>query len=318
MSKRNFFSKPANIIFLLGVIIALIIIVLKFTNIINPYYEKIIISVCINIILALSLNIVLGITGQLSLGHAAFMGIGAYISGILSLKFGIPIYFSIFISGFVAMIFGFLIGLPTLRLKGDYLAIATLGFGEIVRVIIENIDYLGGARGLYGIPRQTNLVFSLIMVFVVTIFMVNICKSSFGRSLMSVREDELAAQSMGVNVTSSKIKAFMIGAFFAGVAGAMFANQVSFINPSNFTFLKSVDIVSYVVLGGMGSITGSFIGSIVLTVLPELLSSLIKFRNIIIPIILIGLMLFRRQGIMGRFELSDLIMKIKNGKKEGK
>ena len=304
-----------TLIFLVfSIIIFAILSQLISSEVINAYYARLIVTICINIILAVSLNLILGFTGQLTLGHAGFMSIGAYASAMFTIKMNVPFPVALIIGGFFAAFIGFLIGLPTLRLKGDYLAITTLGFGEIIRVVIVNIDELGGGRGLPGIPPKTTLTWVFfIMVFSVLIIY-NIIHSSQGRAMMSVREDEIAAEAMGINTTKYKIIAFVIGSFFAGVAGGLFAHFVYFIKPEQFDFLKSVDIVTYVVMGGMGSLSGSVISAGILTYLPEALRALNNYRMIIYPIALIIIMRFRPQGLMGSKEISfKLFADLKKG-----
>lgn len=274
------------------------------TEVIDAYYARIIIIICINVILAVSLNLILGFTGQLTLGHAGFMSIGAYASAMFTMHYYVPFPVALIIGGLFAGVIGLIIGFPILRLKGDYLAITTLGFGEIIRVVIVNIDQLGGGRGLPGIPPKTTLPWVFfIMVFTILV-VYNIIRSSQGRAMKSVREDEIAAEAMGINTTKYKIIAFVIGSFFAGVAGGLFSHLMMYIKPEQFDFLKSVDIVTYVVMGGMGSLTGSLFSAGILTYLPEALRGLSNYRMIIYPIALILIMRFRPQGLMGSSELS--------------
>lgn len=278
----------------------------------------------INIILGVSLNIINGITGQFSIGHAGFMAIGAYTSSILSFYFfshwipnvsflslGIQHLFfliSLLLSGCVAALFGYVVGLPSLRLRGDYLGIVTLGFSEIIRVIILNMDVVGGARGFIGIPAWSN--FFWIYFFVVAVVMISFrLKYSYhGRALLSIREDEIAAESIGINIASHKVKAFILSSFFAGIAGGLFAHFIGYLNPSSFTFIKSFEAIIIVVLGGMGSISGSVIAASITTILPEALRPLqeitrIDFRMVIYPLLLLTLMLTRPQGLLGNKEL---------------
>ena len=295
-----------NTLILLGISIILFVIlsILMQTEILNIYYSRIVILICINVILAVSLNLIIGVTGQLTLGHAGFMSIGAYAAAMLTIEMHTPFPIALLFGGLVAGLIGFLIGLPTLRLKGDYLAITTLGFGEIIRVVITNIDSLGGGRGLSGIPPKTNFAWVFfIMVFTILIIY-NIGRSSQGRAMMSVREDEIAAEAMGINTTKYKIMAFVTGSFFAGIAGGLFAHYLMYIKPEQFNFLKSVDLVTYVVMGGMGSLTGSVISTGILTILPEALRFLNDYRMIIYPLALIIIMRFRPQGLMGTKEIS--------------
>lgn len=301
----------------------------------NPYIHRTIDFVLVNIILAMSLNLINGYTGQFSLGHAGFMAIGAYSSAYFSTQFPAPpepvflhllvfVVYSI-ISGLLAALAGWLVGLPSLRLKGDYLAIVTLGFGEIIRVIILNSNTLGGARGFAGIPSPNALnlgafsftnfySFYLVAIFwlIVCFFVIfRIVHSSHGRSFMSVREDEIAADSLGINSTKIKIKSFVLSSFFAGVGGSLFAHCSNFISPSSFTMLMSINVVIMVVLGGMGSMTGPIIAAILISVLPEALRPLQEltgqdYRMIIYSLILILLMLVRPQGLLGHNEVWNL------------
>lgn len=263
----------------------------------------VIMFICINIILATSLNLITGFTGQLCLGHAGFMSIGAYFSAILSVQFHIPFLVGLVAGGLLSGLVSLLIGIPTLKLKGDYFAITTLGFGEIIKVIMTNIDAVGGAKGL-SVPKSSTftIVFFTMVISVLVIY--NIIRSSYGRAMISVRENEIAAEAMGVNTSKYKIMAFVIAAFFAGVAGGLYAHYNTFIQPSSFDFMKSVEIVTFVVFGGMGSLSGSILAAGVLTILPEALRSINDLRMIIYSVALIVLMLFRPQGLLGTKEIS--------------
>ncbi len=299
---------------------------------IEPYYFTILMYSGINIILAVSLNLVNGFTGQFSMGHAGFMSVGGYVSAFLTTvlfeKYPVlstaltahhgwagwgasDLVFlgSLLMGGLGASVAGYLVGLPSLRLKGDYLAIVTLGFGEIIRVLVLNIDTIGGARGLPNIPPYTT--FGILFTFVIfTIFMVwRLVNSAHGRAFLSVREDETAAEAMGVNTTQAKVRAFVLGAFFAGVAGGLFAHYLRYLNPQTFDFNKSFEIIIMVVLGGMGSITGSVIAAIFLTVIREALRPLqtythVDFRMVIYSLLLIILMLTRPNGLLGTKEFT--------------
>ncbi|WAM32805.1 branched-chain amino acid ABC transporter permease [Caldicellulosiruptor morganii] len=287
-----------------------IITVLIKTGLIDDYIKLNLFLIMLNIILAVSLNLINGITGQFSLGHAGFMAIGAYTTAVLTtLERPLPFYLTVLIGGLLAMLFGLLIGLPVLRLKGDYLAIATLGFGEIIRVIIQNIDYLGGASGISDIPQGIDWTGYFVITVITVVVILNIINSSFGRAMIAIREDEIAAEAMGINTTLYKVLAFMIGAFFAGVAGSVYSGSFGFIQPDMFNFFKSIDILVIVVLGGLGSISGSIISAIVLTVISALLQNYPEVRMILYSLILIVIMLFRPQGLMGKKEikLSKLI-----------
>jgi branched-chain amino acid transport system permease protein len=279
---------------------------------INPYFLDVIIGIGINIILAVSLNLINGYTGQFSLGHAGFMAVGAYTSAAVSIFLGpkflsalgngsaaiaILFFIALITGGSVAAIAGLLVGAPSLRLKGDYLAIVTLGFGEIIRVIFRNIPALGGALGLNGIPDYTNLfwVFSFAALTVYTVTaMVN---STYGRGFVAVHDNEVAAEAMGLNPTKYKIVAFLTGAFFAGIAGGLYGHFKLSIDPKGFDFIKSIEIVVMVILGGMGNTVGVIIAAIILTLLPEVLRPVADYRMVIYSLLLIVLMLTRPQGL---------------------
>jgi branched-chain amino acid transport system permease protein len=289
------------------------------TYALNSYMQLILFYLAINIILSSSLNLVTGFCGQFSLGHAGFMAIGAYSSALLSLHFeplgeglaflNFPLY-AIF-GGLCAGVAGFLVGMPSLRLRGDYLAIVTLGFGEIIRVVLLNLEVVGGARGLYGIPGSTDWPATFHAFFwagACVLLIWRLVGSSFGRAFLSVREDEIASQCMGVNTTRVKVLAFVISSFFAGVAGSLFAHVSNSLNPATFTFVKSVDVVIMMVLGGMGSLSGAVIGAFLVTVLPEALRPVqgltgVDLRMVIYSLTLILLMILRPEGLLGSREL---------------
>ena len=275
---------------------------------ISAYYLQIIILVGINIIMASSLNLITGFTGQLSIGHAAFMSVGAYASALVTLKLGLPFFVSLLCGGLVAAFFGILIGIPTLKLKGDYLAIATLGFGEIVRIVFLNLEITGGAVGLRGIPKDTTLLWVIISVLVTLFVLYRIIRSRVGRALIAIREDETAAESMGINTTYYKILAFGVGAFFAGLGGGLFSHYFRYIQPNSFGFLKSIEYLCMVVLGGLGNMWGSIIGAAALTAIPEFLRASADYRQLFYGAILVIMMRLRPQGIMGEeiFSKSNL------------
>jgi branched-chain amino acid transport system permease protein len=287
-------------------------------RIINRYYGGILVLVCINMVLALSLNLITGFTGQLCLGHAGFMSIGAYAGAMVSIKLQLPFVVALLIGGLIAAIIALIIGIPTLKLTGDYFAITTLGVGEIIRVIITNLDSLGGPRGLPGIPSKTNFTWAYFIMIISAIIIYNIIHSSQGRAMISIRENEIAAEAMGVNTTKFKVMAFVIAAFFAGVAGALYSHYAGFIVPDSFNFIKSIEILTFVVFGGMGSLSGTFIATTLLTLLPEALRDLKDLRMIIYPLALVVLMIFRPEGLMGSKELSikKLLSRTKSGKGE--
>jgi branched-chain amino acid transport system permease protein len=272
----------------------------------NRYYLGIAIDVGINIILAVSLNLINGHTGQFSLGHAGFMAVGAYTAAKISIVCSglvapvlVPGMFllALLAGGLLSALAGLAVGVPTLRLRGDYLAIVTLGFGEIIRVILQNMDSVGAASGLKGVPGYSNLfwvwTFAAITVYVVT-SMVN---STYGRGFIAVHDDEVAASAMGINPVRYKVTAFVVGAFFAGIAGGLYAHHKQFLSPTGFDFLKSIDIVMMVILGGMGRTVGVIIAAILLTLLPEFLRSFAEYRMIIYSLLVIVLMIVRPQGL---------------------
>lgn len=277
-------------------------------RVINSFYEITIAMICINIILAVSLNLITGFTGQFSLGHAGFMSIGAYVCAIIMMQIDSTVGFLIGIlaGAVIAALVGILIGIPTLRLKGDYLAIATLGMAEIIKVIFLNLDITNGAAGLNGIPRYANWLWLYFFTIITVVLINNFIKASHGRACISIREDEIAAESMGINTTVYKVMAFAIGAFFAGIAGALYSSYFYFIKPDLFGFLKSIDILVIVVLGGMGSMTGSIIAAVLLAVLTTFLQSFTEVRMIIYALLLVVIMIFRPQGLMGTKEITDL------------
>ncbi|MDD3158748.1 branched-chain amino acid ABC transporter permease [Anaeromusa sp.] len=299
-------SKTKKDLKVLGLCMALFAVVQVLINVdfIGPFWELNLILIGINIILASSLNLINGFTGQFSIGHAGFMAVGAYVSAVLSVKFELPFLLAILGGAAGAGLLGFLIGLPTLRLKGDYLAIATLGLGEIIRICILNIQYVGGASGFMGIPRYTNFAWVFALT-VVTLFIIkNLINSTHGRACIAIRENEIAAESMGVDTTRYKVMAFTIGAFFAGVAGALFSHYFYIAHPASFTFMKSFDILTIVVLGGLGSLTGSVTAAVLLTFVSAALAGYPEWRMVIYSLMLIILMIYRPQGLFGNKELS--------------
>ncbi|MCI3027822.1 branched-chain amino acid ABC transporter permease [Desemzia sp. C1] len=277
------------------------------TGIISAYYEITLVTILINIILAVGLNLIIGFSGQFSLGHAGFMAIGAYTAGIITKYF--PTYTGLFLGILAGVILtsivALIVGIPTLRLKGDYLAIATLGVAEIIRIVIVNMQSVtNGAAGLSGIPYLSK--WPLIYVFtVLTILLVaNYTQSSPGRATIAIREDEIAAESMGVNTTKYKTIAFILGAATAAIGGALHASYFSVIRPGDFTFNKSVDVLIIVVFGGIGSITGSVVAAILLGFLNVFLQPFGALRMIIYALALIGIMIFKPSGLLGNKEFT--------------
>ena len=302
--KRKTYIITTALIVLLFVLIQSLIGV----GLLNRYWQNIITLICINMIMATSLNLTVGVLGQVNLGHAGFMAVGAYAAALFlkaKILTGIPGFFvSLLIAGIVAAIFGVLIGLPVLRLTGDYLAIVTLAFGEIIRVLIENLSFTGGAQGLAGIPTSKDFwKYFFVAVFVIAmIFTYASCRH--GRAVLSIRDNELAAESCGINITKYKTFAFTLSAVFAGIAGALYAQSFGVLAANIFNYNKSFDYLVMVVLGGMGSITGAIFSSIGLTIIPELLRPLAEWRMVIYAVILVVVMIFRPQGLLGRQEFS--------------
>jgi branched-chain amino acid transport system permease protein len=297
---------------------------------IDDYQARLLVFIAINIILATSLNLINGFTGQFSIGHAGFMAVGAYSSAYFTVNYGkalesavaflgptaassVVLLVAIAIGAVVAALMGLVVGIPSLRLKGDYLAIVTLGFAEIIRIVILNIDAVGGATG-YQVQGYANFMWVGIFTVITVVVIHNIVRSDSGRALISIREDELAAEAMGVNTTQYKVSSFVIGSAFAGVAGVLFAHYNKFLSTNDFQFIKSFEIIIMIVIGGMGSITSAILGAIIVTLLPELLRQLpdvqlgsttfhfTDLRLVIFALILILTMILRPQGILGTRE----------------
>ena len=292
--------------------------VLVSVGVLNLFYVQILQQIGINIILAVGLNLIVGFSGQFSLGHAGFMAIGAYAAAIIGSKS--PAYGAFFgamligalLSGVVAL----LVGIPTLRLKGDYLAVATLGVSEIIRIFIINGGSLtNGAAGILGIPNFTTWQMVYFFVIITTIATLNFLRSPIGRSTLSVREDEIAAESVGVNTTKIKIIAFVFGAITASIAGSLQAGFIGSVVPKDYTFINSINVLIIVVFGGLGSITGAIVSAIVLGILNMLLQDVASVRMIIYALALVLVMIFRPGGLLGTWELS-LSRFFKKSKKE--
>ena len=315
---------PNVIILVLVLALYILLSVLISANIINPYYSGILTMVCINVILAVSLNLATGFLGQLVLGHAGFMSVGAYSAALFTMYSGLPTVVSfplaLLVGGIVAAAFGVIIGVPALRLKGDYLAILTLGFGEIIRVLILAMPFTGGAAGLTGIPLLTTFTYVFIIAIITVAVIFAFIHSRHGRAVIAIREDEIAAEAAGIHTTYYKLLAFVLAAFFAGIAGGLYAHHIGVLDPSKFDFNYSVEILIMVVLGGMGSITGSIVAAIVLTLLPELLRGFSEYRMLIYSVILICVMLFKPSGLLGQHELSltKILNKFRGKKAETK
>ena len=258
----------------------------------------------INIILAASLNLINGFTGEFSLGHAGFMAVGAYSSAIITANLGLPFPLAVIVGMLAAALAGLLVGLPTLRLRGDYLAIATLGFGEIVRVVLMNIDYVGGASGLTDIPAMVNWPIIFFSVVLSLLLIRNFICSSHGRACLAVRENDLAAEMMGVNITYYKVLAFVIGASLAGLAGVLYAHYYTVLQPREFSFMLTFNVLVMVMVGGLGSLTGSVVGAVIITIASAFLQAIPELRMVIYAALLIISAVFRPQGLLGEKEVS--------------
>lgn len=311
MSKTKMLSYIAT--FVLLTIVYIILMSLINTGIISRYQTNILTLICINIILAVSLNVTVGCLGQITIGHAGFMSVGAYAAALFTksgIVEGLPGYFlALIIGGAVAGVVGIIIGIPALRLNGDYLAIITLAFGEIIRVLIEYFDFTGGAQGLRSIPRYNKIEIIFIIMVVCVMMMFSLMTSRHGRAVLSIRDDEIASGASGVNTTYYKTFAFTVSAVFAGIAGAVYAHHLGILGAKQFDFNYSINILTMVVLGGMGSFTGSVLSAIVLTIVPEMLREFSDYRMIVYSLLLILTMIFRPTGLLGRkeFQITKVI-----------
>lgn len=324
MNKKNFVNKvvlPGA----LAIVAAVVPFVLIQINLLDGYSAQILIMCAINAIMALSVNIICGITGQLSLGQAGFMALGGYATILLTDTAHLPLPVSIILAALITAFFGFLIGFPTLRLEGDYLAIVTLAFGEIIRVVLVNLkDLTGGPNGkqfnttLTFFDGPAFFVITGILILII-ILLQNFIRSTYGRAILAVREDEVAANANGIGVFKYKMIGFVIASFVAGIGGALYVSRIGFIKPDQASFTKSIDYLIFVVLGGMGSTTGAIIAAYVLTFLQEVLRFLKDFRLLIYPVVLIIVMIFRPQGLLGtkEFSFEALFAFFKNFGKKG-
>jgi branched-chain amino acid transport system permease protein len=268
-------------------------------------------------IVSLSLNILIGYTGLFSVGHIAFFGIGAYTSAIMATRFGTPFLLNVVLSGIMAMIFGIVLGVPTLRLKGMYLGVATLAFGEIVyQVFLNWDDVTRGSKGILGVPvasilgyqfRTYRQFYYLVLIFLVLAIVLvhNLMRSRIGRALLSIRESEIAAEALGVNVVLYKVLSFATAAFFAGIAGALYCYELKCIFPESFTNSESSTVLAMMVVGGMGSIPGSILGGIVLTIIPEVLRFVGNIRLVLYGIAIVAIIVFAPKGMGGLIDWID-------------
>jgi branched-chain amino acid transport system permease protein len=294
-----------------------------------PYLLQVLCLAGINITLAVSLNLINGFTGQFSIGHAGFMAIGAYASAYVTVTYGdrlravagfLPSFgresfvlvLALSVGALLAAIAGFFVGVPSLRLRGDYLAIVTLGFGEIIRVFILNIDAVGGARGYSGIPKLANFFWIYFFAALTILVVYRIVHSSFGRTLVAIREDEIAAEAMGVHTTRAKVISFVVSSAMAGVAGGLFAHYLMYIHTNSFTFLKSIEIIIMIVIGGLGSISGSVLGAVLYISLTEGFREFAQYRMVLFSLMLIVIMIVRPQGILGHREFVTFLTRRKS------
>ncbi|EFU76178.1 branched-chain amino acid ABC transporter permease [Lachnoanaerobaculum saburreum] len=296
-----------------------LVFVLINSGVLSRQYKSLIVPICVNIMLAVSLNLVTGFLGELSLGHAGFMSIGAYSSALLSIALSntfppvLAFFTALICGGISAAFFGFLIGVPVLRLRGDYLAIVTLAFGEIIKSIINYLKITGGSKGLSKIPlysdyKNFTVVFVIMVITIVLIS--NLIDSRDGRAIKSIRDNDIAAESIGINISRYKVMAFVIAAGFAGIAGALYAHNVGIIKPGIFDYNKSIEILVFVVLGGMGNIPGSIISAIILTLLPEFLRGADNLRMLLYAIVLIVMMIFNNSKFKSGLSLNRTFRKL--------
>ena len=302
----NILQKNDLKMLIVALVIYAVIMGLTEAGMLSAFWQLNLIFAGLNIILAASLNLINGYTGQFSLGHAGFMAVGAYVGVVLTTNFQMPFPVALLAGGVSAGLLGALIGLPTLRLRGDYLAIATLGLGEIVRIVIINVPYVGGAAGFKGIQHLTNFTWVFFIMLAALFIIKNFVNSRHGRACLAIRENEIAAESMGIYTTKYKVLAFTIGAFFAGVAGTLFGHNIYILSPASFTFMQSFNILIMVVMGGLGSMTGSIAGALVVTFLSAALASFPNARMIIYALALILLMFYRPQGLFGYVEVTSM------------
>lgn len=326
-TKKKFQDK--YITYLILVLMFVVALVMVKTGIASRKFQSWLVPICVNIILAVSLNLTIGFLGELTLGHAGFMSVGAYAGCLFSqlmadiLPTVVRFPLAMLVGGLVAALFGVLVGIPVLRLKGDYLAIVTLAFGEIIRSVIINLNFTGGAAGLKGTPQDSNFYIAFAVVMITVILITNLTESGQGRSIKAIRDNRIAAEACGINVTYYRLLAFVFAAFFAGVAGVLYGHNLSILNAGTFDYNKSIEILVLVVLGGLGSIRGSVISATILYVLPELLRPLADYRMIIYSIVLIVIMILNsseqfssvRELLNVKNALNHLKTK-KNGKEE--
>lgn len=308
LNKKNIISVIVTIALYIGITL------LVTSGMLSRQYQSLLVPVGINIILAVSLNLTVGFLGELTLGHAGFMSVGAYAGCLFTVYADLPVYIefpiALLIGGIVAALFGVIIGIPALRLKGDYLAIVTLAFGEIIRSIFTNMALTGGAGGLKGIEKTTNYTVVYVIIVITVLFISNLVKSRHGRAICSIRDNIIASESVGINVVYHKLLAFVVAAFFAGAAGVLYGHNLGILKPDTFDFNKSIEILVMVVMGGMGNILGSIIAAIVITILPEVLRGMADYRMLIYSVVLILMMILNASPKFAEFK-EKLFSKIK-------
>jgi ABC-type branched-chain amino acid transport system, permease component len=306
MKKGMKFNVKSLITIVLTILLYAIIYIMIDNDLLSRHFKGLLVSVGVNIILAVSLNLTVGFLGNLTLGHAGFMSVGAYAGCLFTVKMNLPYFIefpiALIIGGIVAAIFGVIIGVPALRLRGDYLAIVTLAFGEIIRSIFNNLSLIGGAGGLKNISKYTDFTWVYLMIIITILVIANLVKSRHGRAICSIRDNIIASESLGIDVVYHKLLAFVVAAFFAGVAGVLYGHYVGILKPTTFDFNKSIEILVIVVLGGMGSLRGSVISAIIITVLPEVLRSLSDYRMLIYSLVLIAMMLLNASPSFQNFK----------------
>ena len=324
----NELKKKKNDLVTYAIVVAmfLVVAVMVFSGMASRHMQSMLVPICINIILAVSLNLVVGFLGELSLGHAGFMSVGAY-AGCLFAVYTEPFFptmirfpLAMVVGGVVAAIFGVIIGIPVLRLSGDYLAIVTLAAGEIIRSVVINLDFLGGAAGLKETPQDGNFIIGFVLVLITMIVIMNFVDSKHGRAVKAMKNNKIAAESCGVDLNQYKLLAFVMGAFFAGVAGVLYGHSSPILTADVFDYNRSIEILVIVVLGGIGSIRGSIVSAVIITILPEVLRDFADYRMLIYAVALIAMMLLnsseKGKEIMAKFNLKGLGDAVKERRRE--
>ncbi len=324
----NDVKKKKNDLVTYGIVIGmfLVVAVMVFSGMASRHMQSMLVPICINIILAVSLNLVVGFLGELSLGHAGFMSVGAYAGCLFAvytesfLPTAIRFPLALVVGGVVAAVFGVIIGIPVLRLSGDYLAIVTLAAGEIIRSVVINLEFTGGASGLKGTPQNGNFIIGFVLVLITMIVIMNFVDSKHGRAVKAMKNNKIAAESCGVDLNQYKLLAFVMGAFFAGVAGVLYGHTSPILTADVFDYNRSIEVLVIVVLGGIGSIRGSIISAVIITVLPEVLRDFADYRMLIYAVALIAMMLLnssdKGKELMAKLSLKGLGESLKERKRE--